>query len=306
RHSECTESFYQAQVADELKTRQADDDVKKKMHELLQQYHQGTLEDADSDEQEEEDIAERMEGLNLDNASVDDIWKRMSEDERQEFLKLVNQGDLASVLPAWVPWWQQSDKPGVVEVGQDDYQAIATIPKISECAVPVQSLAKKVHPSVLYQIAQLALAYAYMMRHLNGDSRGKNITDAFQDLVTVSPLLSSKEADVYTNAHEALVVGLCNIDEGMPCSKKCAMLDDVLSMYLGPRYVASMVSDTHALLDTLLAMPSMSTETEPWEFMAAEVAMLQRRFRSEDEASKQSPNREGAAANVKVPSIGLV
>ncbi|KAJ1938719.1 Zinc finger HIT domain-containing protein 2 [Linderina macrospora] len=335
KHSECTESFYQAQVADELKARQADDTVKKEMYELLQRYQQGTLEDADGDEVEDEieDIADRMEGLDLENASMDDIWKRMTEEEQKEFLKLLDRGELEQVLQAWVPWWQASDKAGVTEVGGDQSSNTGSVPQISEHGVPVQMLAKKVHPSVLYQLAQIALAYVYMMRHLNGDPRGKNTVDAFQDLISVSPLLASKEADVYSNAHEALIVGLCNIDEGMPCDRKCALLDDMLSLYLGSKYIAAMLSDTHELLTMLLAMPAsdrgslkkahvvraerrvffllcvalqMSTGTEPWEFMAAEISMLQRRFRSEDATRAQKTDGDKAETGGKVPSISVI
>ncbi|KAJ2802637.1 hypothetical protein H4R20_003202, partial [Coemansia guatemalensis] len=146
-----------------------------------------------------------------------------------------------------------------------------------------------------------------------GEPRGDNIATVFKDLVTVAPLLSGKQADVYESAYEAIVIGFCNIDESMGSNAKCALLDDMLAIYSNPSFVAAMASDIYGLLKELLAVDTainrgikrshvvrsekrmyflisivcqMQQETDPWEFMAADVAMLKQRYISEEQTFK--------------------
>ncbi|KAJ2881004.1 hypothetical protein IWW38_005861 [Coemansia aciculifera] len=151
-----------------------------------------------------------------------------------------------------------------------------------------------------------------MMRHLNGESRGSNHSTALLDVVTVSPLVASKVADVYETAHEALIVGLLNIGDGeMGCETKCALLDDVLALYSRAEYVAAMLSDLYGLVSDLLSAErprskeikrsviacaekrlyflhsvvlQLQGESESWQCMAADVAMLRRRYESEGQS----------------------
>ncbi|KAJ1939893.1 Zinc finger HIT domain-containing protein 2, partial [Kickxella alabastrina] len=193
------------------------------MRELLQRFHeqqeQDTIAEAitgnlssDSDDSDDSSspltLSNRLRGLDIhDTAYTEEIWNRLSAKEKTEFLQLVSNHDPDILEPHWQPWW--------IEAKVADVDCVVDPPEILHIGVPVHMLAKKVHPSVLFQIIQITLAYAYMMRHMGGDPRGKdNLPVSFDDLTTVSPLLASKEADIYQSTHEALVTALCNIDMG--------------------------------------------------------------------------------------------
>ncbi|KAJ2326907.1 hypothetical protein GGI00_004613 [Coemansia sp. RSA 2681] len=135
---------------------------------------------------------------------------------------------------------------------------------------------------------------------------------AFTDVVTVSPLVASKLADVYESAHEALIVGLFNIGhDEMRCETKCALLDDVLAVYSRAELVAAMMSDLYDLVSDLLSAKhpcakdvkrsmvaraekrlyflysvvlQLQGESESRQYMLADVAMLRRRYESENQA----------------------
>ncbi|KAJ2741876.1 hypothetical protein GGI20_004878 [Coemansia sp. BCRC 34301] len=169
------------------------------------------------------------------------------------------------------------------------------------------------------------------MRHLNGDPRGSNFSTAFTDIVTVSPLVASKVADVYENAHEALIVGLLNIDhDGMRHEAKCALLDDVLAVYSRAELVAAMMSDLYGLVSDLLSpdcpclkdakrsmvaraekrlyflysvVLQLQGESDSWQCMVADVAMLRRRYESESQAvSAASATDDIRNANKPLPA----
>lgn len=55
------------------------------------------------DESEGADLAERLAGIDLDNA--DQVWEQLSEEERRQFEELLQSGDVSEVVPTWEPWW---------------------------------------------------------------------------------------------------------------------------------------------------------------------------------------------------------
>ncbi|KAJ2868198.1 hypothetical protein GGH94_000331 [Coemansia aciculifera] len=328
KHESCTESFYKDQVEEDMRARKADDATKLEMQRMVQRYSDYSADDQgefdggnDTDEEEgEAELAERLNGIDLeDEAASAAIWSRLTESERDEFLRLIDHNEVDTLLEPWIPWWSTESEPKVVEVGDRNSQIERKIqakhglvPKLLQIGTPVQQLAKKVHPSVLFQIAQTSLAYVYMMRHLNGDPRGSNSTTAFHDIFMVSPLLPSKVSDVYENVHEALIVGLLNIGhEEMRSEVKCVLLDDVLAIYSRAEFVAAMMSDLYGLVSDFLStnhpcskdvkrsmiqraekrlyflysiVLQLQHETESWQCMVADIVMLRRRYESEGQA----------------------
>ncbi|KAJ2454482.1 Zinc finger HIT domain-containing protein 2 [Coemansia sp. RSA 2336] len=202
------------------------------MRRVVQQYqnqidqdslkvHDGNS-DVDMDESDDSaSLAERLAGVDLD-ADVDDdkmakVWEALTEAEREEFTSLVNRQQIDAILTPWKPWWYESEKPAISEItnGNSEQTSKSVIPPVLAIGAPVQTLTQKVHPSVIFQLAQISLAYVYMMRHLNGEPYGSNLPVAFTDIVTVSPLVASKISEIYNSTHEALSVGFCNIDDTM-------------------------------------------------------------------------------------------
>ncbi|KAJ2767608.1 hypothetical protein IWQ56_003260, partial [Coemansia nantahalensis] len=173
------------------------------------------------------------------------------------------------------------------------------------------------------------LAYVYTMRHLNGETRGRNLAAAFTSLEQVAPLLSQSTADVYQSAHEALIVGFSGINDALDGKAKCALLDDILAIYAEPLHVAAMVSDMYRIATDILGagasvahslkkapvkraerrlyflasvIKQMQRDADPWRFMAMDVAMLRQRYASDI----QTLERDMPRAPAQVDDAGAV
>lgn len=100
----------------------------------------------DSDDDEPvADIADRMEGVNLDNP--DKVWERLTKDERKNFEDMVNSGEIVQLIPNWTPWWCLKTITGPIEDldHEEDYAYREYCPKhvkisefkdISVCILP--------------------------------------------------------------------------------------------------------------------------------------------------------------------------
>ncbi|KAJ2802991.1 Zinc finger HIT domain-containing protein 2, partial [Coemansia furcata] len=170
KHEGCTESFYKEQVEEDMRARRADDATKLEMQRMVQRYNDYSVDtpgeldgSSDTDKEEEAELAERLNGVDLeDEAASAAIWSRLTEAEREEFLRLIDDNEVGALLEPWVPWWSTENGPNVVEADENDNSQMerkirtrrGSVPKILQIGTPVQQLAKKVHPSVLFQITQ--------------------------------------------------------------------------------------------------------------------------------------------------------
>lgn len=57
----------------------------------------------DSDDESDTDLAERLNGIDLDDA--DSVWDKLTDNERQEFEELLRKGDVTKIIIPWDPWW---------------------------------------------------------------------------------------------------------------------------------------------------------------------------------------------------------
>ncbi|KAJ2786612.1 Zinc finger HIT domain-containing protein 2 [Coemansia interrupta] len=283
------------------------DDDSAKINEIEDEDHDSNDDDEDDDEIS---LEHRFKGIDLNDGTdqTSDIWSRLTEREKEEFLEMINKGDISEIILPWSPWWlSKSTKPAITEVGLDEADHI---PAISNIGVPVQQLTKKVHPSVIFQIIHVSIAYVYMMRHTNGEPRGENLISAYKDMVKVAPLLISKTAEVHQSTQEVLATAFCNIDIELPAQTKIALLSDMTAIFGTPRFVAAMMSDVYSLATEALSDPErlktsglkksvvknterrvyfllsvvlqMLSDTTAWEFITADIAMVKRRFESEE------------------------
>ena len=81
-------------------------------------------EEEDSDDDDEPvDLSERLRGVSLDN--TEEVWSRLTEEEREQFSQLARTGDLTSILPPYRAWWDyKSDVKKIREITEteDEYQ----------------------------------------------------------------------------------------------------------------------------------------------------------------------------------------
>ncbi|KAJ1996833.1 Zinc finger HIT domain-containing protein 2, partial [Coemansia thaxteri] len=112
KHDGCTEAFYKDQVEEDMRARQVDDQVKLEMQRLVRRYHEqpdDQIDDYEGDNSDEEqdkeaDLAERLDGIDLNDSSASEaIWSRLTENERMDFLRLIDSQEVDELIQPWVP-----------------------------------------------------------------------------------------------------------------------------------------------------------------------------------------------------------
>ncbi|XP_056636801.1 zinc finger HIT domain-containing protein 2 [Diorhabda sublineata] len=194
-HLECSETFYKANILEELNLNKNDSESKEKMLQILKRFHEGnqilsdgdesstdcsgiTFEDIlnlesfspdelDSDDNEEEllDIGERLAGINLDDAEK--VWEKLTETERQDFVSFLKSEDIANLIPSWQPWWLYHSKK--VEVVEESEEYKNNCPKL--CDIKDFSALTSKTPAVCikYNLINILTAYAFTVRYFNGE-----------------------------------------------------------------------------------------------------------------------------------------
>ncbi|CAE6532445.1 unnamed protein product [Rhizoctonia solani] len=159
-HSTCTETFYKSSLAEEIQSEPARSmEEKGQMLELLKRFEQESPEE-DEESGEEDGLASRLEGIDLDKVDHDTLWGLLSEQERQKFTKilmdpaskdsqrLLNTSELLEGHKN--PWWTLDDP------SQD------ALPMLEQ--VPSSMLAGKFNHQLLFNVFHLSLTYAYTVR----------------------------------------------------------------------------------------------------------------------------------------------
>lgn len=60
----------------------------------------------DSDDEDSiPDLSERIQNIDLDDS--DEVWSRLTEQEKLEFNAILNSGDLTDLIPEYEPWWNK-------------------------------------------------------------------------------------------------------------------------------------------------------------------------------------------------------
>ncbi|KAJ2459476.1 Zinc finger HIT domain-containing protein 2, partial [Coemansia sp. RSA 2322] len=110
KHDGCTEAFYKDQVEEDMRARQVDDQVKLEMQRLVRRYHEqpdDQIDDYEGDNSDEEqdkeaDLAERLDGIDLNDSSASEaIWSRLTENERMDFLRLIDSQEVDELIQPW-------------------------------------------------------------------------------------------------------------------------------------------------------------------------------------------------------------
>ncbi|XP_043929039.1 zinc finger HIT domain-containing protein 2 [Protopterus annectens] len=125
-HQSCSEKFYKDCVFQHLKLEQSSPEQRRKMEEILLRalVEQGVEEMAGGDDDKNEraeaiTLEERLAGLDIEEASEDDLWGKLTEEERKEFEELLTCGKIGAVVHIWKPWWEKHDA-GLVETLDPD------------------------------------------------------------------------------------------------------------------------------------------------------------------------------------------
>jgi len=176
-HQQCSEDFYKECVTKELTGENLNQESRDKMVEVLKRMNQDDNDDEEEEEDSDDDdepieLSERLEGLNLDNA--DDIWEKLTKEERREFEELLKSGDVTNIIPEYVPWWKfRKEEKKIEEIGAGENSDDAFKEKCPSLTKNIQSLSEitKISPSphVKCGLLNVLYAYAYAVRFFAGD-----------------------------------------------------------------------------------------------------------------------------------------
>ena len=270
RHVDCSEKFYKEAVKEELELRSAEDQkdpaAKARMIQTLQKIHGEDIEykheddinDLDSDD--DVDLAERMAGVDLDDA--EEVWKCLTKEERRDFEKLVNSGDIDKVVPKFEPWWSSKiDEKLIQEVGEEnkvDIELKMRCPTIESNVASFHTIFKATpSPMIKFGLLNVLYSYAYGVLFFCGDHGSKtNLFKFVELLLTLSDNLG--KAANFDNADSSLesAASNVNIHNFWTISPKFTrdVKKDVFKIIQGPSkrmknfYIHSALSDLNRLL----------------------------------------------------------
>ncbi|XP_071448337.1 zinc finger HIT domain-containing protein 2-like isoform X2 [Hetaerina americana] len=174
-HLQCSESFYKECIEEEIKHGNGDPESQKEMLNMLKRVENEEDEslgvDSDDDEPAPE-LAERLAGVSLDDA--DAVWDALTEEERRDFMVLLQKGDVSQIVPPWTPWWKCSEEKKLIEEvnspGSSNENFMEKCPRLLENILSFDELCKK-PPSrcVQFNLINVLYAYAYIAQYFAGD-----------------------------------------------------------------------------------------------------------------------------------------
>ncbi|XP_058057956.1 zinc finger HIT domain-containing protein 2 [Anopheles bellator] len=199
RHLECSEGFYRENVVQELALRKAEGAADQSTQSMMAILHRiahadsGALDNdeasetcgpeegndesdgvLDSDDEEEEpDLAVRLAGINLDDAS--NVWERLTSAEKEEFERMMENGEIMSMVPEPDLWWTKAYKVDLVQPSADErshqeQQLLSACPPVwDKIADFNQMLPNKPSPVVRFNVANVLAGYCFVYTYFYAD-----------------------------------------------------------------------------------------------------------------------------------------
>ncbi|KAK7487620.1 hypothetical protein BaRGS_00021170 [Batillaria attramentaria] len=254
KHQGCSESFYRDCVLEEMKEYSARPEDRQKVMEMLEREHEASA--LDSDDDDEPDLAERLEGLDLDKDGGE-IWQRLTDKEKEEFASMVRDGRLSNIMDVWTPWWTQQSPASELIQETDKDPLPKGFPTHVKDIPDISQLLKHSKPSAdsKYNVINLLSAYVFVTRLHNGDHHDCPL-DTAEELLQVCAVL--RENKSCSSAREAIQLVLQDIQkEGsgfiQSASSPVVMTEDLLQILTAHQSspitpVISALSDTAVIL----------------------------------------------------------
>ncbi|KAI9062579.1 hypothetical protein FKP32DRAFT_1573971 [Trametes sanguinea] len=191
KHADCSESFYRKVIEEDVKSAPSSSaDERRRMMELLKRFEEDTLEespllgDSDDDGDDTDDLQSRLQNIDLDSASYEELWAVLTPAEREKFLSALNDpnSELAQQLLASEelereqvdPWWdapvdnaepEPTATPSVKVGMKRRHGSKPTIMPIPEPLIKQSSNNALSGPLLLYNICAVFVTYAYIIRY---------------------------------------------------------------------------------------------------------------------------------------------
>lgn len=141
----------------------------------------------DNDEEDDVDIAERLKDIDINDA--DEVWERLTADEKEEFKKLIESGDIMKLMPDYKPWWLKKQNSKIVELPSKDEPPPTDVPAIAENIATFSSICSKEPAQCIhYNLWNILAAYSCTVRFFNGEHL-TNPNEATAHLINLSSSL---------------------------------------------------------------------------------------------------------------------
>ncbi|KAI0363141.1 hypothetical protein BV20DRAFT_1007803 [Pilatotrama ljubarskyi] len=264
KHADCSESFYRKEVELDVKSApSASVEEKRRMMDLLKRFEEDSLDEspllADSDNEDEEgtdDLHSRLQNLDLDSASYEELWAALTPAEREKFLRAINDpnSELAQQLlgseelerERVEPWWEAPADAEPEDSSASSGGATArrhgakpSIMSIPEPLIKQSSNNALSGPLLLYNICAVVITYAYIIRYF-----------AISPLSSLSPT-DPDHAEVRRTISQ-LVPFLTDRRSTLAHSSLSGVVTDLWSRFppghMNPRFFSLLLKDTALLL----------------------------------------------------------
>jgi len=178
-------------VQGELGGKQVTREGKQSMMDILQRMNNEdeNENDCDSDDSDDEedpvDLVERLQGIDLDNA--DEVWDKLSKDEKKQFDELIKSGDLASILPEFIPWWKvKVEVPKIRDLSDpEDKSYMEGCPELMSNIPDFNLICQKPSSYLKFGLLNIIYGYAYAVKYFSGDFK-----DEYSEFVEIVQLLA--------------------------------------------------------------------------------------------------------------------
>ncbi|KAL1423391.1 hypothetical protein MTO96_021149 [Rhipicephalus appendiculatus] len=153
---------------------QANPETQKKMVDILKAVQKE--EEEEGDEQETDEVASLVQRLEQTDIDAETAWSYLTPDERQEFERMVQTGDVGKLVPLWKPWWEE--KVLVTEVTTEEHST----PTVQ----PLSALTSK--PPAASEAVQAVLQKVVMTQSVAATEELPSLLGAFRKFLS-SPQL---------------------------------------------------------------------------------------------------------------------
>ncbi|EIW79088.1 hypothetical protein CONPUDRAFT_145257 [Coniophora puteana RWD-64-598 SS2] len=285
-HSQCSEGFYRKEIESGIKnesSRSAEERMK--MLELLKRVEDQSLEDGmeilggdeDDEDDEADDLAKRLDGIDLENATAADVLDALTPEQRERFAKLFKDPDSnlarqllsseALELERSRPWWESpmSSDPYLKPSMSQEMQPTERPPLME---IPQQLLSRRPSgPSLLYNICAVMLTYAYLIRHFSVSTLHQLLSSDSEEEAAAArhvvrqalPFISDRQSTlVHTGTKGVISSVWTGFGEGQVDAKTITVLLRDAAVLLAPRKVAPLAEASASPEEQILSRPSIN------------------------------------------------
>ncbi|KAI0033905.1 hypothetical protein K488DRAFT_46671 [Vararia minispora EC-137] len=267
-HNRCSEAFYRSQLETDIRSAPSKSaQERQQMMEMLKRFEEQNIEEDGGDDEDEDDgLDKRLEGLDIENVSYEQLWGILSPDERNQFLSAVQDpsSDLAqqllatsSELESMSPWWEcqsESDNPlPSLEITPSTLKKSKRPGRRPDLmSHPLILASDRISPSfpLAYNLVAIVVAYAFTTRHFSAsplfDSLPETMTgDARQLVRSLVPFLSDKKSTTkFVTLEAAITYVWSRFEPGSMTPASFSLLLNDTALLLHPQRVTVLDSGT--------------------------------------------------------------